>query len=302
MNTALQYIFNEKNKDSFLYLIPIYPLFKLFGITVMTQYKYSFLVVIIHLLILQVAFSLGGCQENSTNDRLRLGLVGNIRTLKEISYDAMDTLGTISPGKRSRPSWKKDTYRVFNIDGNLIQEIQYKTDGEVRNKIYNKFHSMENKVEEFTFKPDNILLYKRIAYYTQAGKPIEKFLYGADDSLLSKWIYKYNDQGYKIEENQYFPPNEKPSIRTLFKYNSKGNKVVEEMFNPEGGLIARWISKYNSKNLPAEESYFYSDGSLNSKENYSYEFDKNGNWVRQIIKEGGTPRYIIIREIVYYDN
>ena len=74
------------------------------------------------------------------------------------------------------------------------------------------------------------------------------------------------------------------------------------MFNPEGGLIARWISKYNSKNLPAEESYFYSDGSLNSKENYSYEFDKNGNWVRQIIKEGGTPRYIIIREIVYYDN
>lgn len=248
-----------------------------------------------------LAFTMGNCSSHKMNDLIRFDLKGHIRTIKEITFEAIDSSGTIAPGKRSRPSWKKDSYKVFNIDGNLIQEIQYKTDGEVRNKIFYKHISSENKTEEYTFKPDNILLYKRITLYSGEGRLIEKFLYGADDSLLSKWIYTYNNKGFKTEENQFFPQKEKPTIRTIYKYDKKGNKINEEMYNSEGGLIAKWLSKYNRKGLAEEESYYYSDGSLNSKENYSYEFDEKGNWIRQIIHENDQPRYIVIREIVYYD-
>ncbi len=56
-----------------------------------------------------------------------------------------------------------------------------------------------------------------------------------------------------------------------------------------------------------EVNLYDSDGSLDDKETYIYEFDQRGNWIKRIEfrqeEEGGEliPEYIAEREIAYYD-
>ena len=49
-----------------------------------------------------------------------------------------------------------------------------------------------------------------------------------------------------------------------------------------------------------EISSYNSDGSLDSKYIYKYEFDNKGNWINVIIYSKGVATDIQEREIVYY--
>lgn len=251
--------------------------------------------------LLLIIFSIAiGCGNSKTNDLKALGLIGNIKSTKEMTYEAVNINGKFETGKRAAPSWKKDTYRLFDKKGNLIEEYLYRNDGELKYRNTFTYNSNDQKIEELTFKPDSTLWYKYFLKYNTEGHLTEKILTKSDDHQISNWLFQYDNQGNKTEENQYFPDRKGPTLKTVYKYDNRGNKVEEYMYNTENTLIAKWLSKYNDKNLIIEEDYYYSDGSLNAKENYSYEFDKKGNWIRQVISEDGTPKFIVIREIENY--
>ena len=243
--------------------------------------------------------SISSCSDTKSIHLDEIKLKGKVKSIKETSYEAIQKDGEIVIGKRAKPSWKKDSYRGFNRKGELTEELVYNTDGSLRSistlKTINK-----NSVSESIFKPSGELKFRQISNYNDNGKLVEKVRFNLDGETLVRNLYRYDENGNRIEDLQYFNTNENPSIKTTYKYDELGNKVEEFMYNPEDRLIAKWLSKYNDQNSLVEENYYYADGSLSAQEVYSYEFDKKGNWTKQIIVSNEVPKYIVIREIKYY--
>jgi protein TonB len=92
-------------------------------------------------------------------------------------------------------------------------------------------------------------------------------------------------------------------------YDNKGNKVDNAYFLAAGGsLTGKENYKYDDKGNMIEMTLHNEDGSLLSKEIYSYEFDAVGNWVKMTtsvaVIEGGKLTFeaseITYRTIAYY--
>lgn len=260
------------------------------------NYKYR----LIFALGILISLFLYACNEFKTNDLERLDLKGKIQSIQEISYQAIEKEGQIIAGKRSKPSWKKDTKQIFNRNGELIQEIVYATNGGIRLKSKLKANFKEKTILETSFDAQDVKLYTQISKLNQKDEIVEKIRYDLEQNVLAKYEYEYNDKGDLVTELQFLDNDDKPSVKTLYEYDEHGNKVKEFMYNPLGKLIAKWISTYNDANLLIEEKYYFSDGSLSAIENYEYQIDENGNWIQQIVKSNDKPVYFVVRNIEYY--
>jgi protein TonB len=100
--------------------------------------------------------------------------------------------------------------------------------------------------------------------------------------------------------------------RTLLEtasYDIKGNKL-ENAYYPVAGetLTGREVYKYDDRGNISEMTLHAADGSLISKETYTYEFDFVGNWIKMMtsvaVIEGGKlnfePTEVTYRTIAYY--
>jgi protein TonB len=100
--------------------------------------------------------------------------------------------------------------------------------------------------------------------------------------------------------------------RTLLEtasYDIKGNKL-ENAYYPVAGetLTGREVYKYDDRGNISEMTLHAADGSLISKETYTYEFDFVGNWIKMMtsvaLVEGGKlnfePTEVTYRTIAYY--
>ncbi|HEX8476141.1 MAG TPA: TonB family protein [Pyrinomonadaceae bacterium] len=92
-------------------------------------------------------------------------------------------------------------------------------------------------------------------------------------------------------------------------YDIKGAKIDTAYFLAAGGsLTGKEVYKYDDKGNIIEMSLHRDDGSLASKEVYTYEFDAVGNWTKMTtsvaIVEGGKvtfePTEVTYRAIAYY--
>ena len=118
----------------------------------------------------------------------------------------------------------------------------------------------------------------------------------------------------KTETSKINVKNGKPfeSTRVVLEttsYDNKGNKVDNAYFLAAGGsLTGKESYKYDDKGNMIEMTLQNEDGSLLSKETYSYEFDAVGNWVKMTtsvaVIEGGKltfePSEVTYRAIAYY--
>jgi len=92
-------------------------------------------------------------------------------------------------------------------------------------------------------------------------------------------------------------------------YDQKGNRVDNAYFLAAGGtLTGKEVYKYDARGNMTEMTLHNADGTLVSKETYSYEFDAVGNWVKMTtsvaVIEGGKvtfePSEVTYRSISYY--
>ena len=115
-------------------------------------------------------------------------------------------------------------------------------------------------------------------------------------------LVKLSNKGGKATEGQ----------RTLLEtasYDIKGNKL-ENAYYPVAGetLTGREVYKYDDRGNISEMTLHAADGSLISKETYTYEFDFVGNWIKMMtsvaVIEGGKlnfePTEVTYRTIAYY--
>ena len=100
-------------------------------------------------------------------------------------------------------------------------------------------------------------------------------------------------------------------LRELATYDLKGNKIDDASYAVEGSSTTNKKEyKYDDKGHVIEMISRSDDGSVQSKEVYTYEFDEIGNWITRVasvaVVEGGKlsfePTEVTYRIITYYYN
>ncbi|HKQ52417.1 MAG TPA: energy transducer TonB [Pyrinomonadaceae bacterium] len=113
---------------------------------------------------------------------------------------------------------------------------------------------------------------------------------------------KLSNKGGKAVEGQR-------AVLESVAYDIKGNKTENAYFPvPGAALTGKEVYKYDDKGNIVEMTLLNADGSLLSKEVYSYEFDQFGNWTKMTtsvaVVEGGKlsyePTEVTYRMISYY--
>jgi hypothetical protein len=266
------------------------------------------------------------------NDLTVLNLKGKVKTLYESTFNVEDKFGKIQKG-----DLQNKIVTSFNESGNESEKTYYKSDGSLsakythkynndgseieRNyyslinnnlswKIIYKYDSNGNKIKENWYDLNGNLTQMNIYKYDDKGNMIEYDNYKTDGSLFYKESYKYNDKGYKIETNS-FDPNARLISKDTYKYNDNGNMIVDDIFYPNyssnqytknGDKIEGGSDKYTYKydnNGNTIEQVSYNDDGINTY-NDKYDFDKTGNWIKEILLKNSTVQNIIERVIVYY--
>jgi hypothetical protein len=273
-----------------------------------------------------------GCStiERKENDLKELNLNGKVKSVREISYKAIYNLGEIIKGERQREQkFDWDKYILFDTVGNKIEKYFYYSSGSLyikytfeynnkgiltgiskfnsdstlnRSSVY-KYDDNENLIEINRYKPDKSLDKKSIYKYDDNRNLIEENEYKSDGSLDVRKTYKYDSNGDLIKSEAYHSKEflSKLNKKSIYKYDNNGNKIEENTYNFNDSLIEESIYEFDeNRNLIKLKRYDYEEG-LDLSKTYRYEYDNNKNWINKIVFHKEVPKYILEREIEYYD-
>ena len=327
-------------------------------------------------------FLLWGCHSSEFKNELeRENLRGKVKTIRRTPYKAVEKYGEVTKGEIDRGWFTDYSYRIFNEKGNLIEnqdfyssgelmdktiykydnfnkieeEIVSGSDGDIKKKITFRYDEKANLIRKTEYKPDGSLIVKENYKYNERDKVIEVQDINSEGVPADRWIYKYNNKGKRIEANRYKPDgnlyekiiydydNEGNIVevnrfgengnlegRIYYVYDNKNDLIEAESYDSNGELEAKlfykFISKFNPKkfnkyvNMLAMESdvtiyevlifgrigieelqLFIADESLDINGKYEYEFDKQDNWIKRIEFEDDSAKFVVEREITYYE-
>ncbi len=219
--------------------------------------------------------------------------------------------------KKIKLKWR-NTFK-YNEEGKIIEENRYEKGEELTNKIIYKYNDSGNLTEKNRYDADGNPISKRIYSYDDQGNVVEykvfeegildrrviykyengllneKSEYNFKDILLSKSIY---ENGKRVEIKEYYT-NEDYQLSRLYRYDDNENVIEQCFYQRDGSKYLDWHGKYDNKGNILESVKYDSFGQR-WQNNYKYEYDKMGNFVKKIEFRNGFPAYIIERKIEYY--
>ena len=186
------------------------------------------------------------------------------------------------------------TESKFDQKGNVIEVINYKSNGQISSKLLYKYDNNNNKVEYQKFekreKPDIELTYKQSFTYDDKGnKKIEN---GFDGITAYKIIYNYLPDGktkdvtkYNVNNsiNEKWESSYSNNVQTISvlklgttldytlerKTDSKDNILEEIRRDSKGKEVARTTAEFDANNNVISTAEYYS-GKLSKKFAYKY--------------------------------
>ena len=242
-----------------------------------------------------------------------------VKSVKVTTYEAESKFGEIVKGDLD---WEGHYLAIFNSIGNLESISSFDDDGELTGVGKYKYDK-DNKVIETTFyDEDGNIVYK--VTYTYINDHIESFIrksYWNDKEEI--YEYKHKWDGEQLLETMQISNGELSSMTKYKKidknssewitYDKDGKEISrgDDTVDDCGRLVGRNEGdlcievKWNSKNLPTylknahlsnnTTISWYSTGEENTYY-VEYEYDKKGNWIRQIIYEGEIKKPLTISE------
>lgn len=244
-------------------------------------------------------------------------LKGKVKSITERTYKAV---GYFDDAKKLE--LLSYSHILINIGGDLLQEEKYKADSTLESKEIREYHRKGYITASFRYKSNEILESKSTYKCDIKGNPVEENSYSDKDILLEKTIYKYDLKGNEIEITRYnsvgilqgkikYEYDVYGNISKNAIYNSK-TEVSNEFFHKDGNtLTSHYISmaleeqsenKYDIKGNIIESTITTirpSDWPTFSS-TYKYEYDKKGNWLRNVYSNFGIPKEVTERVIEYY--
>jgi tetratricopeptide (TPR) repeat protein len=127
------------------------------------------------------------------------------------------------------------------------------------------------------------------------------------DGLLGS-VRRVKTETAKIELKDGRPVEGPPQLVEVTTYGIKGNRLENTSYPLKGGLVGKEEYKYDERGNITEMTVRDDKGAILSREAYSYEFDKLGNWTKMttslVVFENGElkhePIEVTYRTVTYY--
>ncbi|HWT02082.1 MAG TPA: TonB family protein [Pyrinomonadaceae bacterium] len=157
-----------------------------------------------------------------------------------------------------------------------------------------------------SFRPASALPNPSRAFYAASVSATDT---DRDRDGLSGPVRRVRTETAKLSNKGGKPAEGPRAVLESVAYDIKGNKTENAYFPvPGAALTGKEVYKYDDKGNIMEMTLLNTDGSLLSKEVYSYEFDQFGNWTKMTtsvaVIEGGKlsyePTEVTYRMISYY--
>lgn len=228
--------------------------------------------------------------------------------------------------------------KMQKIDGQWVAE-NFRTPW-----LSTTYNRLGYRIIEDQLYVDKSLDFKSIFTYDSPGKLSKGVEYDYKEKLVFQWTYKHQETENKIVETRAFP-NGQTFSKITYRYDKTGNLIEEKHQVTQTNNYFRWVYQHDSLGRKIEESYYlsrpgakagmresllnfrvvfsYDDqgnviqetrfnaaGQATSDKHFQYKYDKTGNWISQIAKEGvgkpeGSvlePTEITYRTITYYSS
>ena len=203
--------------------------------------KTFFLIIVV--LILSIS-----SENRQKNDLEKEHLKGNVKSLRQVSFNVVDKFGEIVKDGFGGAGWfgSDDFLNKYNDKGFLTESIAKYFDGDT-------------------------LIYQEIYTYDDKGNEIEVYQSNSEGES-GKETHKYDDKGNPIEVNTYYPIDSlEMSYRYTYKYDDKDNIIEETNYtnrSSEGRLVTY---SYDDNDNITEVKGYTTEGYLYWKIIYTYD-------------------------------
>ena len=226
---------------------------------------------------------------------------GNLKEMTQITYAAKLENGKIVKGDKLNETVDSNAHSTFyyNKNGELIKKVFYDMKGNPSwIAIINNEGKKIDKV--FWLKKDTLLQYNKLKYENGYLKEISSYN-TTDDTVRFKMVYINDKNGFKVKQENYNTSGLK-TYETVWERDNNGRMKTFTSKNAKGEIISS--GKYEYKELwdPVITTTIISQGNeINEAIRRDFEFDKNGNWIRQIRYKNNELFNITERTYVFFD-
>lgn len=221
------------------------------------------------------------------------GLRGRVKTL---FVERQDLSGTWTVQRR-RPS----QLVYYNEEGNVTRKADYDYKGNLfQIRVYGYIDG-ERASHDQTIEPE----FNPAAMFVVAPAGEVKTKY--DPRYSFKYKYRYDERG-RLAEEVWHGNGEKVWLRFVYNYRNLSERETL-VYSEDGALNQKYTATLDAHgNELQESSYNTKTDAVDNKYAYTYEFDRHGNWIKQITSKWLTrdgksqflPYSITYRTIAYY--
>ncbi len=189
----------------------------------------------------------------------------------------------------------------YDAKGNRIREISFRNiDSSVINTAYD--YNEAGKLLRLSRKHsiDKNLDYSLQYQYDAKGNMISEYKHYRNGKADYKKEYSYDSSGNKVGFIQYTAEG-KIVERLSYAYDKKGNLAEENKYDSSGAFSSRLVYKYDERNNEIERSRYLPSGKPDVQIAWTYEYDKQGNWILKTQLINGAVAGVIKREFEYFD-
>lgn len=199
----------------------------------------------------------------------------------------------------------------YNVDGQLKEVIEYKSDGSlIRKRVYTRDG---NNIKEVNYKGDGTLdSDKAVSTFDDNGRQTGVSTLSAEGRLSMKAVITYHNDGKVIEvatcasntNRGMIAPSSGGRMVVLSDAAKDRMKGIPPCF--DGLLISKSVFTLDNEGSIAEVATYTSDNSLIGKQTYDREFDAVGNWIKETMSNWNAKSnsfqksHVTYRTITYY--
>ncbi len=137
----------------------------------------------------------------------------------------------------------KESFEKYDANGNIIENIQYEENGEIKSH------------ESYIFNKDN--------------DKTEEVHYDAEGKVKKKLVTKYNANEDKVEETEYDGGGALKE-KNMYSYNANGNRIAEVTLDPNNNITKKITNIFDNKGMKTERRTYDGKNVLLSVKKYTY--------------------------------
>ncbi len=200
----------------------------------------------------------------------------------------------------------KDTFStmtsIYNRKGQIVDQIIKLKNGEIFDQDF-EYDNKENLIKEISYYDKNKIVVNYEYKDTLLTRAYSNSKADSIHTILNE-IYYYSDKN-KLDWRNYsqiiISDNDTSSYKNKYYYD-KNEKLIKSITHWKSIYDSTFIKtkfEYNKFGLYSKSYSFNKNDSLTTTDEYNYEYDNNGSWIKKEIFRNDTLEYIYTRKIDY---